>query len=95
MNYDHSDNERLKQLVDREGAACTAGEIIDALWEEGGAVKNLKSYLRQLTKDLLDCDYYRLLDGDAEASGDYNGEYMKQYSWAEWTAARLQFGVLT
>ncbi len=48
-----------------------------------------------IRKELLDCDYYRLLDGDAEAAGDYHREYMKQYSWAEQTAARLQFGVST
>ena len=93
--------ELLAYLVDY-GGVCAAGEIIDALWEEGGAVKNPKPYLRALTKDLydtlasvgmeevlirehnqwairkelLDCDYYRLLDGDAEAAGDYYGEYV-------------------
>jgi len=108
--------ELLAYLVDREGAACTAGEIIDQLWGESGAVQNPKPYLRHLTKDLrdtlalvgmedvlirehnqwavrknlLDCDYYRLLDGDAEAANAYYGEYMNQYSWAEPTAARLQ-----
>ena len=113
--------ELLAYLVDREGAACTAEEIINALWEESGDVKNLKSYLRALTKDLrdtlasvgmeaalirehnqwailkklLDCDYYRLLEGDVEAASDYHGEYMNQYSWAEQTAARLQFSVST
>ena len=113
--------ELLAYLVDREGAACTAEEIINALWEESAEVKNLKSYLRVLTKDLrdtlasvgmeaalirehdqwairkklLDCDYYRLLEGDVEAASDYHGEYMNQYSWAEQTAARLQFSVST
>jgi hypothetical protein len=113
--------ELLAYLVDREGAACTAEEIINALWEESGDVKNPKSYLRALTKDLrdtlasvgmeaalirehnqwairkklLDCDYYRLLEGDVEAASDYHGEYMNQYSWAEQTAARLQFSVST
>ena len=41
-------------------------------------------------KELLDCDYYRLLDGDAKAASAYHGEYMNQYSWAEPTAARVQ-----
>ena len=108
--------ELLAYLIDREGAVCTAGEIIDALWGENAAVQNPKPYLRHLTKDLrdtlalvgmedvlirehnqwavrkerLDCDYYRLLDGDAEAASAYHGEYMNQYSWAEPTAARVQ-----
>ena len=109
--------ELLAYLVDREGAACTAEEIISALWGDQETVQSPKSYLRQLTKDLseklasigmedvlirehnqwairkelLDCDYFRLLDGDAEAADAYYGEYMNQYSWAEQTGARLHF----
>ena len=36
-------------------------------------------------RELLDCDYYRLLSGDADAVNAYQGEYMKQYSWAKMT----------
>ena len=43
-----------------------------------------------IRRDLVDCDYYRMLDGDAGAAG-FNGEYMSQYSWAENTAAKLHF----
>lgn len=109
--------ELLAYLIDREGAACTGGEIELALWEDAGEVKNTRHYLRILTNDLrtvlasvgledvlvrqnnlwavrrslLDCDYYRLLDGEPGAEEAYGGEYMKQYSWAEETAARLYF----
>ena len=31
----------------------------------------------------LDCDYYKLTDGNPKALNDYRGEYMSQYSWAE------------
>ena len=41
--------------------------------------------------DLIDCDYYRMLAGDPDASASFTGEYMRQYSWAEDTAARLYF----
>ena len=44
--------ELFAYLVDREGAACTAGEIASALWEDAEAVKNPKAYLRVLTQDL-------------------------------------------
>lgn len=37
----------------------------------------------------LECDYYRLLEGDATAKECYNGEYMSNYSWAEMTAGFL------
>ena len=41
--------------------------------------------------DLIECDYYRLLEGDADAARTFHGEYMSQYSWAENTAAKLYF----
>ena len=31
----------------------------------------------------LDCDYYHYLEGDQQATKSYEGEFMKQYSWAE------------
>ena len=33
--------------------------------------------------DKIDCDYYKLLEGNPLALNDYCGEYMSQYSWAE------------
>lgn len=109
--------ELLAYLIDREGAACTGGELISVLWESSGAVKNPRPYLRLLTHDLrstlaaigmqdvlirehnqwavrtelLDCDYYRMLDGDTDAVNAYRGEYMSQYSWAELTSGLLDF----
>jgi len=108
--------ELLAFLVDREGAVCSAEEIIDALWEDVDNLALKKTYLRTLTADLkqsltdigmeevlirkhrqwavnkrlLDCDYYRMLAGDAEAVNSFRGEHMRQYSWAEMTLARLQ-----
>ena len=110
--------ELFAYLIDREGAACTAGEIITALWEDAEAVKNPKAYLRVLIQDLrsslaeigmegllirkhgqlalrtdmVDCDYYRLKKGDPSALNAWHDEYMKQYSWAEFTLGMLQFG---
>lgn len=42
-------------------------------------------------RDLIECDYYRMLDGDTNAINAYHGEYMPEYSWAELTAGRLGF----
>ena len=39
-----------------------------------------------IRKEGLSCDYYRWLEGNKEA---YRGEYMSQYSWAEYTNAML------
>ena len=35
------------------------------------------------------CDYYDYLEGNPEAASAWRGEYMRQYSWAETTAASL------
>lgn len=37
----------------------------------------------------IDCDFYRVLGNDPTAINLYNGEYMAQYSWAEFTAGAL------
>lgn len=41
--------------------------------------------------ELLDCDYYRYLAGDAAEKEAFRGEYMEQYSWAELTKGTLTF----
>ena len=45
-----------------------------------------------INTDKLDCDYYRMLEGDMNALNTFKGEYMTQYSWAEITAGQLAFG---
>lgn len=42
--------------------------------------------------DKIECDYYRFLQRDAAAVNSYRGEYMKQYSWAEFSLSRLECG---
>lgn len=37
----------------------------------------------------LDCDYYRFLQGDAEAVNRYRGDYLPLYSWAEFRNGEL------
>lgn len=39
--------------------------------------------------DAIECDYYRYFDGDPQAVKSFNGEYMTNYSWAEYTTAQL------
>ena len=50
-----------------------------------------KRELIALKRDMIDCDYYRLLDGDPAAAEQFNGRYMIQYSWAENTLGRIWF----
>ena len=42
-------------------------------------------------QDLIDCDYYRMLEGDSAAINSFDGQYMQQYPWAELTSGRLYF----
>lgn len=44
-----------------------------------------------LRYDALDCDYYRMLNGDLDIAANFTGEYMVDYSWAEPTAGALFF----
>ena len=44
-----------------------------------------------IRKSMLDCDYYRWIEGDGDEEDRGRGEYMSQYSWAEYTQGRLWF----
>lgn len=44
-----------------------------------------------VNRTLIDCDYYRMLDGDMSAVNSYRGEYMEQYPWARLTEGKLYF----
>lgn len=43
-----------------------------------------------IVPSLIDCDYYELLANRPEARQSFAGEYMVQYSWAEFTQAELE-----
>ena len=81
------------------------GEIVDAYYFE--LIADLKATLADIgmedalvrrsgqlaiLRDRVDCDYFRMLDGDMDALNAYKGEYMTQYSWPELTVAKLRFG---
>ena len=40
--------------------------------------------------NIIDCDYYSFMNGDSDAINEYSGEYMAQYSWAEFTVGYLE-----
>ena len=39
---------------------------------------------------IVDCDYYRFLEGDTRAINSFTGQYMNAYSWAEFTVGYLE-----
>ena len=42
-----------------------------------------------LNTDMVNCDYYDILDGNKKAMDSFVGEYMNEYSWAEDTCSVL------
>lgn len=42
-----------------------------------------------INKELVDCDYYAVLEGDMAQLDTFMGEYMSKYSWAEFTVGEL------
>lgn len=42
-----------------------------------------------LNVDMVDCDYYQALDGEMSRMNTFRGEYMSNYSWAEFTLGEL------
>ena len=50
-------------------------------------IKKFNSLAVDTTK--VDCDYYRFLQWDIDAVNRYSGEYMSNYSWAEFMAGHL------
>lgn len=42
-----------------------------------------------VNKDMIDCDYYKFLQGDITAINSYHGEFMAQYSWSEFITGYL------
>ena len=68
----------IKELADTL-SGCGAGEL---LVRQRGSL-----YIRM---DLADSDYQRFMRGDMEACLEFQGEFMRQYSWAEDAIYALQ-----
>ena len=55
--------------------------IEDIIFTEGR-----KKYIK---KELIECDLYQILEEDESKISKYNGEYLKNYSWAEYRNGQL------
>ena len=54
------------------------------------AIKHQERIGIGLDSSMLDCDYFRYLDGDPVAVHQFRGQYMSQYDFAEETRSALQ-----
>ncbi len=61
-------------------------DMMKVLKKEGAEELIVKSYNNIAVNPIkVNCDYYRFLQGETKAVNTYMGEYMANYSWAEFT----------
>lgn len=80
----------------RHGNSGACQEFLDNIYVSGNTSIVLEGYLKPRSAPLqglglgliFDCDYYDWRDGRREGLA-YQGEYMTQYSWGEYTNALL------
>lgn len=53
----------------------------------------LENLRHPVSLDKIACDYYNWMQGDIEAINAYQGEYMSQYSWGEFTLGGIEMTV--
>lgn len=79
--YDHTKKSYFQTIVADMRRSLKKAGVEDII---------LKSY-NSLAIDTgkIDCDYYSFLAGDAKVINSYNGEFMANYSWAEFESAAI------
>lgn len=66
--------------------------LVDALKSAGaGDVLYTADNRRYLNVEQVECDLYHILDGDPQYMRKYNGEYLREYEWAEERNAQLHW----
>ena len=80
-DYDRSMQKQLDVIIRSLKHTLTDAGIEDVLEMKKG---NLR-----IRTELVDCDLYRFLQGDADSVNAYRGEYMSPYPWANMTEAYI------
>ena len=80
-NYDHVKAASIRKAIARLRKILEDAGIGDILVCTNGEYR--------VNIDLVDCDYYRFLNGDQEAIDSFYGEYMSDYEWGEDTTGFL------
>ena len=78
------DRSRQKQLSVIRSDLLKALKAVDA-----EAVLTVSRDFLAVNPAAFDCDYYMMLAGDSVAINSFTGEYMRDYSWAEFTTASI------
>lgn len=80
--YDRTKQKNLQVYVASLVKTLLAVDVKDLI------LKNRQGIL--LNTRIVDCDYYRFLEGDVRAINSFTGQYMSAYSWAEFTVGYLE-----
>ncbi len=72
----------LRNLVSDLRSVLKDSGLDDVIQKKKGMIR--------IVPELIECDYYRWIEGDPIAINAFNGEYMSQYSWAEATLAGIE-----
>ena len=76
-DYDRTKQKNLQVYIASLVKTLHAVDVKDLI------LKNRQGIL--VNTRIVDCDYYRFLEGDARAINSFTGQYMSSYSWAEFT----------
>ena len=80
--YDRTRQKNLQVYIASLVKTLLAVDVKDLI------LKNRQGIL--LNTKIVDCDYYRFLEGDTRAINSFTGQYMSAYSWAEFTVGYLE-----
>ena len=80
--YDRTQQKNLQVYVASLVKSLNAVGVNDLI------LKNRQGIL--LNTKIVDCDYYRFLEGDPRAINSFMGQYMSAYSWAKFTVGYLE-----
>ena len=80
--YDRTKQKNLQVYIASLVKSLHAVEVKDLI------LKNRQGIL--VNTKIVDCDYYRFLEGDTRAINSFTGQYMSAYSWAEFTVGYLE-----
>lgn len=62
-------------------------KLLKEVGQENAIIKERNNIA--INMEQVECDYYKLIKGDTHALNSYAGEYMTNYSWAEFTIGSL------
>ncbi|MDD7219765.1 MAG: response regulator [Clostridia bacterium] len=82
--------ERLDDEKSKSLCRMTFKRLLDFLREKGiDDIIAAEGRRKFLLEEKVECDLYRFLAGDERVVRIYNGEYLREYSWAEERVAQL------